>query len=84
MGDGEQQWLQKIPDSVQKAQPYSEEKKKDQRREDAHYRTGVTSNVKKKKKTTFAGPPKFTHPDSHQKEKGRERKWKYLEIPITF
>lgn len=39
---------------------------------------------KKKKKTTFAGPPKFTHPDSHQKEKGRERKWKYLEIPITF
>lgn len=39
---------------------------------------------KKKKKKSVAGPPKFTHPDSHQKEKGRERKWKYLEIPITF
>lgn len=40
MGHGEQEQLQKIPDSTEITV-----ERKDQWREDVHYRTGVTSNA---------------------------------------
>lgn len=50
MGHGEQQQLQKIPDTEITVE------RKDQWREDVHYRTGVTRNAQKTKKSVVGSP----------------------------